>query len=127
MANAINQMGFSPNFKAQDEEFEDDYQYFGCDFDRPGAEGMCDLAEIYYDYYFNDERRWDNEENWDENDDYFNPSLLGPTEHYDDQDQEEWEIQQEYEAQYDIGDVWTYLADVLIDKIQGEEWRDRNT
>ena len=127
MANAINQMGFSPNFKAQDDEFQDDYIYFGSDCDRPGAEGVYDLPQIYYDYYFNDERRWDNEENWDPDDDYFNPSLLGPAEHYDDQDQEEWEIQQEYEAQYDIGDVWTYLADVLIDKIQGEEWRDANT
>tara|TARA_B100001115_G_C15522105_1_gene247625 strand:- start:119 stop:478 length:360 start_codon:yes stop_codon:yes gene_type:complete len=105
---------------------QDDAEFYD-DFDRPGAEGVYDLPQIYYDCYFNDERRWDNEEYWDPDDEYFNPSLLGPTEHYDDQDREEWEIQQEYEAQYDIRDVWSYLADVLINKIRGEEWRDANT
>jgi hypothetical protein len=110
-----------------DAEFLNQLSEQGNDCDRPGAEGVYDLSQIYYDYYFNDERRWDNEEGWEPDDDYFNPSLLGPTEHYDDQDQEEWEIQQEYEAQYHIGDAWTYLADVLINKIKGEEWRDANT
>tara|TARA_Y100000589_G_scaffold304849_1_gene318349 strand:- start:884 stop:1099 length:216 start_codon:yes stop_codon:yes gene_type:complete len=29
--------------------------------------------------------------------------------------------------EYDIGDIWKYLALCLIDKIEGEAWRDANT
>tara|TARA_B100001094_G_scaffold317491_1_gene359960 strand:+ start:523 stop:954 length:432 start_codon:yes stop_codon:yes gene_type:complete len=131
------------DFKGQTtEEFEDDWGYSFNDCDRPGDEGRLDYGEIYFDYYLNDERRWDNPSGWDPEDPYWHgpdyyPSGFCPTipqespmltsDYYDDQDQEEWEIQQEYDAQYDIGDVWTYLADALINKIEGEAWRDANT
>lgn len=29
--------------------------------------------------------------------------------------------------EYDIGDIWKYLVLSLIDKIEGEAWRDANT
>ena len=80
-----------------EDEFEFDSDYYGCDYDRPGAEGMNDLAEIYFDYYFNDERRYDNPEGWDSDDEYWHPlEQLGQFEHYDDQDWDEYEIDREY-------------------------------
>ena len=48
-----------------------------------------------------------------------------PLEHEDDNYQEEYLSQIYYE--YDIGDIWKYLAISLIDKIEGEAWRDANT
>ena len=75
-----------------EDEFDSDY--YGNDYDRPGAEGMNDLAEIYFDYYFNDERRYDNPEGWDSDDEYWHP--LGQFEHYDEQDWDEYEIESEY-------------------------------
>tara|TARA_B100001094_G_scaffold250712_1_gene248322 strand:+ start:92 stop:469 length:378 start_codon:yes stop_codon:yes gene_type:complete len=115
------------HFKGQTvEEFEEDSVYFGCDVDRPGAEGMCDMAEIYYDYYFNEERRWDNPEGWDLTDPYwhgpgansseFCPTIpeergMLPSDYWSPEDWEEWEAEQEFLA-------W---------KEEGGNWRDENT
>ena len=48
-----------------------------------------------------------------------------PFEYEGDNYQEEYLSQIYYE--YDIGDIWKYLAISLIDKIEGEAWRDANT
>ena len=130
---------------------QDDNEFYdlceeGNDFDRPGAEGMCDIAQIYYDYYFNDKRRWDNPEGWDPEDPYWHgpdyystgicPTIQKETpmlasDYYSVEDWEEYEIDQEHEEQYqrqhNIGNSWTYFADALLYKIEGEEWRDANT
>ena len=130
-----------------DKEFYNELWEQGNDFDRPGAEGMCDIAQIYYDYYFNDERRWDNPEGWDPEDPYWHgpdcPTGICPTiqketilssDYYSAEDWEEYEMDQEYEAleqEYSIGDNWRYIVQALADREgrrqSGIAWREENT
>ena len=137
MAQSLNSVAFGRFIGQDDKKFQNELWDMGNDVDRPMAEAVYDLPQVYFDYYFNDERRYDNEEGWNSEDDYFNPDMLDEFEHYDDQDIEEWEIQQEYEANHyspamspamspRIGrayDNWEYF----IGRLEGQLWRDLNT
>ena len=110
------------------------------DVDRPGDEGIFDLAEIYYDYFLNDKRRWDNEEEWDCHDPYWHgpyyyPAGFRPTIHqeqpdyatdyYSADDWEDLEMEQEMEQEYYRSrtgtDNWEYLATKVLEKIKAIE------
>lgn len=135
MTHLLNSFAFGQFIAGEDDKkFYNQLWEQGNDMDRPGAEGVYDLPHIYYDYYFNDERRWDNEGGWNSDDSYFNPDMFGKYEQYDDLDIEEWEIQQEYEANYDYSPAvspkvvrasnnWEYFAE----RLKGLLWRDLNT
>lgn len=146
MAQSLIQMGISPNVMRQqnDEEFYNELWEQGNDCDRVGAEAIYDQSHIYYDYYFNDSRRYDNPEGWNPNDPYFlgpenYPDGFCPTipeetlasDYYDETDYEEYQMQQEYleyiSAEDRISDNWRYISERLLSKIEGEAWRDANT
>ena len=138
---------FGPNFIGQnDEEFYNELWEQGNDCDRVGAEAVYDLPHIYYDYFLNDDRRYDAPENWDlENDPYFlgpdnlptgfcptipeEPPMLA-SDYYDETDYEEWQMEQEYElisAEDRLSNNWRYISDRYLSKIEGVAWRDANT
>jgi hypothetical protein len=132
MAQSLNSTAYGHfNFNPEEEHWED-YS----NVDRPGDEGRFDMAEIYYDYYLNDQRRWDNPEGWNPEDEYwyepdYYPTGFRPTIHqvsdesdidyYSVEDWEDWEMDQEYHCSRAVSpcstrasDAWEYLATRML-------------
>jgi hypothetical protein len=142
MAQPLNSTAYG-HFKFNPEE--EDFVY--SDVDRPGDEGRFDMAEIYYDYYLNDQRRYDNPEGWDSADEYWYgpnnyPTGIRPTiyqeqpitatDYYSVEDWEDWEMEEEYHRSWSravspcssrASDAWEHLATRMLNI----ECRDLNT